>query len=280
VAQPLAAVDQPFFPEAPPAREIPPAEAAARLWMVLEHQRAGRVAEALAGWEPLMLAEDAAHWREIGMAAAHLQAGDYRRADVYLEEARQLAPANPVLAYYMGILHLEQAAAVGRDAPDERCRRGSWSPLSLRRNGARTRCWRCRSLPKPQCVPVKWRSINRCSKSTPCSKKRVVPRVGDLLVALEADNFVGKAHHLLYALHLDRRELIQAELNLDMAGATGLATLYGYQDLADAYLADERYVDAKRALRKDLQANHGWVGRAYDRLAVTAYDAARNVWVW
>ena len=37
------------FPEAPPVTEFPPAEAAARLWTILEHHRAGRVLKALTG---------------------------------------------------------------------------------------------------------------------------------------------------------------------------------------------------------------------------------------
>jgi hypothetical protein len=281
VAQPLAAVERPFFPETPPAREFPPAEAAARLWMVLEHQRAGCVAEALAGWEPLMLPDEVAHWREIAMGAAWLQAGDHQRAVVHLDAARRLAPDNAVLAYYMGILRLEHAAAVGRDpkpmngenrfmvaafTPQER---GTFETMAMQELQQAT-MW-------AGTIRLDERLIHTDAE---IEETVIVPRVGDLLVALQADNFVGKAHHLLFALHLDRRELIEAELNLDMAAATGLQTLYGYQDLAEAYLDADRQADGMRVLNKDLHTNHPWVGRACDRLADLTYGVARGMWVW
>jgi hypothetical protein len=108
----------------------------------------------------------------------------------------------------------------------------------------------------------------------------VVPRVGDLLAALGATNFAGKAHHILFGLHLDRGELIEAELNLDMAAATGMATLYGYRDLAEAYLAMGRDADGLRALKKDVRVNYPWIGRACERLAEMTQDAKTGMWLW
>src|SRR5215204_6571208 len=57
LAQPMVPdhLAKPFFPEAPPARDFPPAEAAARLWMTLQNHQAGCMGEALAGWEQLRL---------------------------------------------------------------------------------------------------------------------------------------------------------------------------------------------------------------------------------
>src|SRR5262245_45926208 len=106
IARPIPPVDPapPFFPEALPAREFPPAEAAARLWRILELARMGRAAEALAGWEQLRLPEQAAGWREVAMGAALLQLGDLKQAHQHLEVARRYAPANPLVAYEMGIL--------------------------------------------------------------------------------------------------------------------------------------------------------------------------------
>jgi len=108
----------------------------------------------------------------------------------------------------------------------------------------------------------------------------VLPRVGDLLAALGAENFAGKAHLVLFGMHLDRGELIEAELNLDMAAATGLPTLYGYRDLAETYLAMGRDADGLRAVKKDLHVKHPWVGQAWERLVEVTHDATKAIWVW
>ena len=90
--------------------------------------------------------------------------------------------------------------------------------------------------------------------------------MGDLLLAMGADNFVGKAHNLLFGLHLDRGELLAAELDLDAAVATGIAPLYGYQDLAEAYVTANQPQVLTRLLRKDLTAGEPRLVAACDRL--------------
>ena len=92
MAKPMTpALVRPFFPEYPPGRIFPPAEAAARLWMTLESQRAGCLGDAISGWEQVGLPDETPHWREIGMAAAYLQAGDLQKAEVHLDVARTYA---------------------------------------------------------------------------------------------------------------------------------------------------------------------------------------------
>lgn len=115
IAQPMVRTDAPqaFFPELPPPRDFPPAGAAARLWNVLEQHRTGRMADALTDWEELRLPPETAYWREIGRGAAYLRAGQIEHAAVHLDAARQMAPDHAVVAYYRGILNLEQAAAAG-----------------------------------------------------------------------------------------------------------------------------------------------------------------------
>jgi ADP-dependent phosphofructokinase/glucokinase len=99
-------------------------------------------------------------------------------------------------------------------------------------------------------------------------------------VALGADNFVGKAHHLLFGLYLDRAELADAEFHLDQVAATDIAVLYGYQDLAASYLDQERNADAVRVAAKDLQVKYPWVRPLCERLTALASDTAKAVWVW
>lgn len=281
-AQPLVPdhLVKPFFPEAPPARDFPPAEAAARLWMTLQNHRAGHTLEALAGWEQLRLPQQTAHWREIAIAAALLQTGDLKQAAMHLDLARNLAPDHAVVAYYTGILRLEQAAAATRvpDGYEGTMRMVAYTPMedkAVLEMIART------ELEMAIIKAGEVRLDQPLLMLEPGEEEAVViPRVGDLLVALGADNFVGKAHHLLFGICLDRAELVTAEVHLDAAAATGVATLYGYQDLGETYLALDRPADALRAARKDLEINHPWVGETWNRLNEMTYATVKGMWVW
>lgn len=282
IAKPIAAVDPapPFFPEAMPAREFPPAEAAARLWRILELQRMGHTAAALAGWEQLRLPAETAHWRELAMGAAMLKLGDVKQAHQHLEAARQYAPANPLVAYEMGILRLEQRAAVGRvpELFDRNLRLVGFTPtedravfemLAIRElEDAILRA----ALVRPD-ERLLGTDINR-------EEAYIVPCVGDLVTALGADNFVGKAHNLLFGVHLDRGELLAAELDLDAAVATGIAPLYGYQDLAEAYVNAEQPQMLTRLMQKDLDATTPWLRPACDRLIRWTREATADPWLW
>jgi hypothetical protein len=115
-------------------------------------------------------------------------------------------------------------------------------------------------------------------------KHFVKPSALGFLLAPNELRFVGvtdgRAHNMMFGPHLDRGELIEAELNLDMAAATGMETLYGYRDLAETYLAMGREADGLRAVKKDLRINHPWVGRACERLVEMTHDAMKAIWVW
>jgi hypothetical protein len=282
---PLPAATQPparpFFPENPPARDLPPAEAAARLWMTLQNHQAGHALEALAGWEQLRLPEETAAWREIAIAAAMLQTGDLKQAALHLDLARNLAPDHAVVAYYTGILRMEQAAA---DAlvPDGHdpgtTRMVAYTPME---NKAVYEMLARTELEMAIARAGEVRLDQPLFRLEPGEEEAVVmPRVGDLLVAIGADNFAGKAHHLLFGLCLDRGELIAAEVHLDAAVATGVAPLYGYQDLGNTYLALDRHADALRAAEKDLGINHPWLVDTWRQLNGATYEAVKGMWVW
>ena len=282
IAEPIPNVPmRPFFPEAAPARRFPPAEAAARVWLILDQHRQGRALEAIAGWEQLRLPNETDHWREMAMGAAYLQTGDLQLAMVHLETAGQLMPENPVVAYYMGLLRLEQAAAAVR-VPDGlfagRERLVAYTPQE---NKAVYEMLAMTELRKAVAGADAVQLDERLLGADEAVEEAfVVPRVGDLLTALGADNFAGKACMMLFGLHLDRGELIEAELNLDMAAATGMPTLYGYRDLAETYLTMGREADGLRTAKKDLRVNYPWLGQACKQLAEMTHDAARAMWVW
>ena len=76
------------------------------------------------------------------------------------------------------------------------------------------------------------------------------PTAGDLLLALDAEEFDGKAHNTLGCLFLERGSLELAERHLDDAVQSRLDVVYGYRDLGDEYRACGRHADAMRAYLK------------------------------
>jgi hypothetical protein len=205
-----------------------------------------------------------------------------QQALTHLEAAQQLAPQyHPVVAYYMGLLRLEQAAVNAR-VPDEMMRgQDRLVAYTPQEDKAVYEMLALTELRRATANAAQVQLDERLlGPDMAMEEVIVVPRVGDLLAALGADNFAGRAHHLLFGLHLNRGELIEAELNLDMAAATGLATLYGYRDLAETYLAMDREADALRAAKKDLRNNHPWVGEVCERLAQMTHAVTKEMWVW
>ena len=82
------------------------------------------------------------------------------------------------------------------------------------------------------------------------TKAALEPTVGDLLIALEAEKFVGKAHLALGNLFLERDALELAELHLDAAVQEGINVVLGYRLLGEAYGARGQDTDATRAFLK------------------------------
>lgn len=274
---------KPYFPEGEPAIDMPAEEAAARLWMTLEEQRAGRMALALQGWEGLRLPAETEVWRQVGMAAAHLTEGQLTAAEQHLAMAREMAPQNAVVAYYTGILRLEQAAAALR-VPDELTADNLRLVVHVPARGLVTAI-----VYKAMARNELHRAIDQAAEirlderlvmgGMDMEERIVVPRVGDLLVAMQADNFVGKAHHMLFGLELDRGILTEAEMHLDRAVATGIAPLYGYEDLAEAYLAQGNEPAALRAAGKDMQANYPLLWKGGQEMN-EAIGRMWEGWVW
>jgi tetratricopeptide (TPR) repeat protein len=274
---------RPFFPEENPVYDLPPAALAARVWMILETQRAGLAREALAGWREIYLPGQAEAWREVAMAAANLTAGKLDRAAMHLDNAREYDNAQAIVAYYTGILRLEQAAAAAR-VPDEATegtmRLVAYDPLQGTVGQTVLRVLARRQLEMAIVRAGEIRLDERLVMGEPgIEEEFVVPRVGDLLVALEANNFVGKAHHLLFGIEMDRGQLRQAEEHLDQAVATGIAPLFGYGDLTVGYLALEQRADALRVTQKDMAANYPLLWEAGQEMKA-ALKQVWEGWVW
>jgi hypothetical protein len=274
---------RPFFPEENPVYDLPPAALAARVWMILETQRGGRVREALAGWREIRLPGRAEAWREVAMAAANLTVGNLDRAAMHLDNAREYDNAQAVVAYYTGLLRLEQAAAavqVPDEATDGMLRMVAYDPMQGTLGQTVLRVLARRQLEMAIFQAGEVRLDERLVTGEPGMEEGfVVPRVGDLLVALEANNFAGKAHHLLFGMEMDRGLLRQAEEHLDQAVATGIAPLFGYGDLAEGYLALEQTDDALRVTQKDMAANYPLLWEAGQEMKA-ALKQVWEGWVW
>jgi hypothetical protein len=269
---------QPFFPESPPGRQLPPAEAAARLWTILEHHRGGRALEAINAWEVVGLPEEMAHWREIAIGAAHLEIGELDGAALHLEAAEQCMPGHALTAFFRGLWRLEQAEAVSR-IPDGNQR----GDLLVSLTPGQDRAVYCLLA-----IAELEMAIHGARDVRPeqplvfvdplVEQDLIVPTAGDLMAALGADNFVGKAHHALFGLRLDQGELVVAEYHLNAAANTGIAVLRGYQDLAERYLVAGENRQAIRLAMKDIEWNRPELARLIRWLSAMEKPVAS--WVW
>lgn len=271
--------EKPYYPEPMPRFGMTDVELAAQLWQILEEMRTGRPLNALAGWEQIELPDATAHWKLVGMGAAYIQAGDFHAAGIQLEAARRLAPNNGVVAYYMGILRLEQAAAEMQVPGGRTARTMVAIQPALQRAGLKNEA--IEELHRAIAMAPAVMTDERLVTATMETEAVVpVPTVGDLLAAMGADNFAGKAHLMLFGIYLDRAELLAAEGQLDAAVETGLAPLYGYQDIAEMFLVFDQPVDARRVLEKDLRINHPWVGRAWEEAAAATRCVRNLIVLW
>jgi tetratricopeptide (TPR) repeat protein len=269
---------KPFFPESPPARQLPHAEAAARLQEIIDHHRVGETLKAINEWANVGLPQETAHWREIAMGAGYLHLGDLDRAALRLEAAQQLMPGHPVAAYFTGLLRLEQAAAA--DRVPERRQRGdllvSYSPMEDRA------LYRLLAIGELEMAIQRAREIRLDEPLVGIDplveQDLIVPTAGDLITALGAENFVGKAHHVLFGLRLDQSELAIAERHLDRAAATGITVLHGYRDLAEGYLLVGENREAIRLGRKDMDVNQPELARFVKWLM--GAEQPGESWVW
>ena len=274
-------LERPFFPEDPPQSDRAAFETAGNLWMILEHQRAGCTADALAAWEQTRLPSRTAVWREIGMAAAYLQADDLPQALGRLELAEGLAPHHPVVAYLRGKVWFELANRSG-DMKEERPPDEAREPAPPQTSMVRRAVYELMAIADLQ------EAIERADVIDPAEPLVMIgvvngqtnsaPRVGELLAALGEDRFVGQAHSLLFRLHLGRHELTEAEQQLDEAAAAGVAALDGHRHLATAMLEAGEQTAAVRVLGKDVRLHYPWIHQGCQQL--WKWTEGTEPWLW
>lgn len=241
---------------------------ARQLWSALAYHRGNDPAAARDMWYGIQLPYQNEAWQHVALGVTYLQEGDCDAATVAFQVAKQLQPKNPVPSYFMGIVRLTQAQ-----------RAEDWHDPGLAGKV------QFASLHTPDVVPnskamyewVAMAEFNRALKLAhhvaldhPLLASAVVqghplaatqtdlpPTVGDLLVALGADNFAGKAHNTLGSMLVSRGALESAEQHLDDAAATGLTIVHGYADLGAAFEDEGQHSDAVRAFMKAVsQGDH------------------------
>jgi len=264
----------------PEATQGPSVEPAVQLWQILADLDKERLNRAIDGWNSLFLPPESELWRQVGIASAYMQLVELEAAMEALDAASSLDPDNPVVHYMTALLRLEQAfqaeelydsggkskvrfAAYGTTpmVPNTKAMYEYSAMVHLHRAielEARV------DLSQPL-VPLDWQVFEG---DTPCMPV-VPPTVGDLLVHIGADNFVGKSHNILGDMYLQRDALEQAEEHMDAANATGLRIVGGYRELGERYSRDGRYEAAVRAYTKAMTQGEG--------IAVPIQEIIRNL---
>jgi tetratricopeptide (TPR) repeat protein len=255
VAKPMPESTRPFFPEVgPPLRTNDPNQV---LWRIIELHRAGQVDQAIAQWQQADEMCGSEVWRHVAVAAAYLQAGDLEQAEAQLDAALEMAPQNAPAHYFAGLLRLAQAkgaknwpdmigppavmfVAMPAVVPNTR---GMYELMATQEFAKAIELAPTLDLEAPL-APDVWASED--VKYLPL----VTPTVGDLLAAIGADRYPGRAHNVLGMMYTERGLFDEAEEHLDAAAAERMNGPTAYRELGAALEAEARYDDAMRIYLK------------------------------
>jgi tetratricopeptide (TPR) repeat protein len=209
-------------------------------------------------WEALDMPEATNVWKFVALAQAHIALDRLAEAEEMLIVAADLEPENAVVHYFLGILRLSQAdrAFEWPDAVGPRHHRlvALKQVASSQRGAPNSKSIYELSATLEFERAIQYAPYLRLDEPLLPHGNRTAtelePAVGDLLSAVGAENFEGKAHHILSCLFRDRGGLELSEHHLDEACKHSINPLDGYQRLADEYRSRGRYSDADRVQRK------------------------------
>lgn len=248
------------------ATQLEQLELIGQLEDALDSIRDGAVPDAaLEIWAQVPLAGDAEVWRHLTVGVLQIRAGQIDRALEALRIAEQYEPDNALVPYYLGIVRLMQAsyaeewyevtpkaavqlASIKLSAPVvpntksmlEQSAREAFT-AAIDRAGHLT--W-TQSL-GGQPLHLAFSDIDP-------------PTVYDLLEALDAEDFEGKAHLVLGRLQMEIGALSNAERHFDTAVEQGITVVYDYGELAQAYERDGLHFDAVRNNLKSISQGDGF----------------------
>lgn len=244
---------------------VSPAECddiAMNLWFLLEEHRQNRFEVAIEMWSSIALPSHSEVWRQIALAHAYLHLADTERADAALDEARRLDPENPVAFYLTGLVRLIEASQA------EDWYEPAGDPKTVVVSHAKTvripvvpnsrSMYELAAMNALESAISAAGSVPYSDELVPCewpTEAAFLPTVADLLMAIDAEQFAGKAHNVLSYMFLDRGRLESAEMHMDAAANSGLHIVFGYSDLGERYEHAGRMEDAARAYAKAIIHN-------------------------
>ena len=251
VAMPLPEQQRLGTPAADPFMPTVAPEMHERLWTVLQLHRERQPAGALLLWPQIALPPHTAAYKPMAMAVAEMQQNNLPAAERLMRDARTLAPRDPLIAYFTGVLRMEQAAACRAEERAVGPQFAAHMPWEANEQRAMLELAAIMEFRDA----IEWADeVNLDIELMPDPQAaNLGPLVTDLMTALGADNFVGKAHHVLGDLLLRRGALTEAEQHIDAAVAAGLPALFGYEDLGLLYELQGRRADVLRAYGKNFQ---------------------------
>jgi tetratricopeptide (TPR) repeat protein len=225
------------------------------LWRVLQLHRERRPAGALLLWPKVTLPPHTAAYKPMAMAVAEMQQNNLPAAERLMREARTRAPRDPLIAFFTGVLRMEQAGACRADSEGVGAQFAAYMPWEANEQRAMLELAAIMEFRDA----IEWADeVNFDIELMPDPlAANLGPLVTDLMTALGADNFVGKAHSVLGDLLLRRGALTEAEQHIDAAVAAGLPALFGYEDLGLLYELQGRHADVLRVYGKNFQQNCG-----------------------
>jgi tetratricopeptide (TPR) repeat protein len=252
---------------------------AMNVWQTLESHRQSNWELAIIMWAGITLPGESQVWRHVCVAQAHLQMAELDEAEAELGLARAIHPENALVRYFTGILRLEQAAMSEewyepQGQPDV----VFVSQIPVVPN---TRSmFKLAAINELQAAITHGEDIHAGTLLVPpesSTEAALLPTVGDLLAAVEATRFQGKAHNMLSALYLENGQAEAAEQHLDAAYDAGITIVFGYTDLGELYQARGKHSDAARAFAKAIARQPG-AARSAIRTLENVRDALHPIW--
>lgn len=255
-------------------------EEAWQVWSALMAQADRRASDALLGWHAVNLPYETRSWKYLAMTTIHLQQGRLEAASDTLGEAWSLDANNPIVHYLGGLLHLECADA-GYEWFDAigppRVMLTSQQPRGAPWHQGIYTLLAITELERVVEMADLLRTEQPLLATNAGMEVVLMPTVGDMLIAMQAQHFRGDSHHLLANLFLEQGQYDVAEHHLDRALEVPGQVAFGYDELGEGYASEGRYLDAARAYAKAVRRGPSGTGSA-EAVLRQLRNAVQDAW--
>ncbi|MEZ6087142.1 MAG: hypothetical protein R3C05_03735 [Pirellulaceae bacterium] len=266
-----------------------PGFASASLDQVLQLHHDGNDKEAILAWRTLRMAPESLVWKELGIAVAYKNMGRLEAAVDHLSRALRADDDNAVVEYMLGCVRLMQDknAPLWYDMNDK-------SPFRLTGYAGepdllgetflphfkgsfekQAEVHFRRAIDLAERVDIH-RSIELDGKPEPVIQLAAwrpaddqVITIGDFLVAIGEEDYVGKTHQILGEFATRRSDWQEAEKQFDQASHLGVNVSKPYLEMAKEFEEAGYHQDASRLYLKALRGNphlSGVLSKAFQNL--------------